>query len=587
MSSIPENFIEELKQKTDIVSVISRYMELNKKGRQWWGLCPFHGEKTPSFAVSEEDQFYHCFGCKESGNAITFVMKQENCSFVDAIKILAEWAGLKVPEVDSKHDEEESKLKKQCLAALRDCAMYYYECLLSPQGEAARKYLADRGVNDKLAKLFGLGYCPDFDKTKKVLNQKGYSDKVLLEAGILKNGEHGLYDPMGTRIVYPIINAYSEVVAFSGRTMKPKVDFAKYLNTAETKVYSKGKTLYALNLVKKYQKNGQKFDYFILCEGNMDVISLHKAGFGMAVAGMGTALTFDQAKLIKRFVNKVYICYDGDTAGKKATLRGLDILKNQGLDVLVMSLPNGKDPDDVIQSGGRSAFESLIEKALPLVEYRIRTLAVDYDLSSFDGKSKFTSAALEVLKELKSDVERETYLPLVQDISGTNRDFLRRQMSQAPVAVVEEEKPKTQTETNDFIVLSKAEKIILSLAYHKNCTNEFEKAKAEISYFDDLLTAAAKNIYTDIQNGVLASELCEKYVDYASDIGEIVITTIDENDKAKNEFWDCVRVLKNNYLQEKQDSLNKAIAMEPEREKRQQLLKELEKITKERNLNKK
>ena len=584
---IPSSFIDELLQKTDIVSVISRYVQLNQKGKTFWGLCPFHGEKTASFAVNVADQFYHCFGCKESGNAISFVMKMESCTFVDAVKILAEWAGLKVPESVSNTDEAESKKKKQCISALRDCAIYYHECLNSNKGKDAKAYLEKRGVSDNIARLFGLGYCPDYDSTKTILNKKGYSDDILLEAGILKKGEHGLYDPMGQRVVFPVINIYSEVLAFTGRTMKKEVDFAKYLNTAETIVYSKGKNLYALNLVKKYQKQGKKFDFFILCEGNMDVVSLHKAGFGMAVAGMGTALTFDQAKLIKRFVNKVYICYDGDTAGKKATLRGLDILKDQGLDVLVMRLPDGKDPDDIIKYEGREAFQKLIDEALPLVEYKIKSLLQDYDTSSFDGKTKFTTAAINVLNDLKSDVEKETYLALVQEISGVNRDFLRRQMTQQKNGVStttlpekSDEKPVEQSNS-----LSKAEKTILKIAYHKNISQELNKAKEDISYFSNLMSKSANDVLCDIQTKKSANEIFDKHQNISQDVGEIVVGEIEENNYIK-EFWDCIKSLQNDYLLRRQEELNKEIAAEAEKEKRQKLLIELNSITKELKSNK-
>ena len=585
--SIPRNYIDELLQKTDIVSVISRYVQLNSKGKQFWGLCPFHGEKTPSFAVSQSEQFYHCFGCKESGNVISFVMKMENCSFIDAIKILSEWAGMKVPESqDFQEDEALSKLKKECLSALKDCAHYYYDCLNSDKGAPGREYLEKRGVSEKIARLFGLGYCPDFDSTKKVLNQKGYSDSVLLEAGIIKRNENGTYDPMGGRVVFPVINIYSEVLAFTGRTLQSKVDHAKYLNTAETKVYSKGKNLYALNLVKKYKKAGQKFDYFILCEGNMDVVSLHRAGFGMAVAGMGTALTTDQAKLIKRFVDKVYICYDGDTAGKKATMRGLDILKDQGLDVFVMQLPEGKDPDDVIKYDGRSAFEKLISEALPLVEYRIRTLIHDFDISSFDGKTKFATAAIGVLKELKNEVEKQTYLALVQEISGINKDFLRRQLVSENVQIVENDQEKSAERKEEKAQnIKKAEKFVLTCAYHKICTNELNAAKGKIAYFNEMFSPAAQAILSDILSGVSSSELLEKYSDYANVIGEIIV--MEDLPNAKNELMDCIVALQDDYLNKMQNELNEKIALEPEKEKRQQLLIKLNEITKERKFNKK
>lgn len=584
-TQIPTSFIEELKQKSDIVSVISRYISLDRKGKTFWGLCPFHGEKTPSFAVNENEQFYHCFGCKESGDVFSFVQKMESCTFQEAIHILADWAGMKVPEVKTEKDEAQAKLKKECLAALKDVARYYFECLNSPAGKDGQEYLKRREVPTQIARVFGLGYCPDYTSSKQHLNKLGYSDDVLLSAGILKKGEHGLYDPMGQRLVFPVLNVYGDVVAFTGRTLKTKVDFAKYLNTAETCVYSKGRNLYAINLVKKYQKNGQKFDYFILCEGNMDVVSLHKAGFGMSVAGMGTALTTEQAKLIKRFVSKVYICYDGDTAGKKATLRGLDILKEQGLDVLVMSLPEGKDPDDLIKQDGKQAFVKLIEEALPLVEYRLRTLATDFDMTTFDGRSKYTTAAIEVLKELPSEVEREAYIPLVQQISGTNRDFLRRYLNSEKIAEATAEikfDEKQQPETKNS--LSKAEITALAVIYHQSCPQKLAELMSQIKYFNELF--ASPQLLTEIINKTPSNKLLELFPQFSSEVGEIVVSELSPKQKPDEQLEDCVKVLQNEYLTKKQQQLNEKIAQTPDREERQKLLFELSQITKERNLNK-
>lgn len=580
-TSIPNAFKEELKQKSDIVSVISRYIPLERKGKTHWGLCPFHGEKTPSFAVNENEQFFHCFGCKESGDVFAFVQKMENCTFVEAAQILADWAGLKVPEVATEKEKQETEKKKKCLLALREAAMYYHECLNGASGALGREYFSSRGVSDQLARVFGLGYSSDFYSIKKHLNAKGYPDEILLEAGILKKNDRGLFDPMGQRVVFPVLNVYGEVVAFTGRSLKPKVDYAKYLNTAETIVYSKRKNLYAINLVKKYQKQGENFDYFIIVEGNMDVISLHKAGFHMAVAGMGTALTENQAKLIKRFVNKVYICYDGDTAGQKATLLGLEILKNQGLDVLVVSLPQGKDPDDVIREGGKAAFKKLLEEALPLVEYRLRSLTKNYNLKSFDGKSKFATAAIGVLKELPSEIERETYLPLVQELSGTSRDFLRRQLqSEKQIEPKPEEKLAELPPADGQNATTKAEKLVLGIIYHKACQEAVNEAQDKIKYFTSMFYN--KDLLKSILSGKTSEELIALYPSLCDLVGEIVVLEPPKN--AQIAFWDCVKALQRDYLKTQQDLLSQAIDKEIDKDKRQELLKQLQEITKERNL---
>ena len=579
--AIQNSFKEELKQKCDIVSIISRYVQLEKKGKTYWGLCPFHGEKTPSFAVNESDQFFHCFGCKESGDVFAFIEKIENCSFSEAVNILAEIAGVKVPEPESKKDQEEALKNKVCLNALKDTAIYYHDCLNSELGTVARDYLKSRNVPVSIQRIFGLGYCPDYENTRIKLNEMGYSDNILLEAGILKKGAKGLYDPMGFRLVFPVFNLYGEVVAYTGRTLKKNSKFAKYLNTSETKIYSKRKNLYAINLVRKYIKQ-EKFDYLIIVEGNMDVIALNKAGFRNVIAGMGTALTIEQAKLIKRFVNKVYICYDGDFAGKKATLAGLQILKDQGLDIMVMSLPNGKDPDDVIQEGGKDAFDKLINEAYPLIEYRIRDVANKYNLNSYDEKSKFINEAIEILNDLSNEIEKDTYLSLIQNLSGANKDFLRRQINSniQPVdkfVCKKEEMSDVKKEKIDL-----AEKFLLNIIYHKHCSAQLSEAKSKIKYFYDIFSEKAKQILIELENKSSVSQLVETFINDKDIIGEIVVAEPPKD--YEKVFWDCIKKLQNSYLSKEQAKLTEAIDKEVDRNTRNELLNKLQELTKERNL---
>lgn len=575
-------FKEELKQKTDIVSVISRYMPLEKKGKTYWGLCPFHGEKTPSFAVNEQEQYFHCFGCHESGDVFTFVQKKENCSFHESIKILADWAGLKIPEFDSAVNEEKIKRKRDCLNALRECALFYHNCLNSDIGKDGKNYLTSRKVNDSLITLFGLGYCPDFDQTQKYLEEKGYETQILIDAGILKHGEKKLYDPMGQRVVFPIVNNYGEVVAFTGRTLKKKVDYAKYLNTSDTIVFSKGHNLYALNLIKKYQRQGERFDYFIIVEGNMDVISLHKAGFKMAIAGMGTALTIEQAKLIKRFVNKVYICYDGDSAGKKATMRGLEILKEQGLDVFVMQLPDGKDPDNIICEFGKTKFLELVENALPLVEYKLTVLADEYDLSNFDGKSKYATKALQILKSLNNDIEAEIYLPMVQKLSGTSKDFLRKKINQTIDSSSNEKLDVKNIEKNKSITdFSKAEKFLLSVIYHGIEKDLLNSKKLEINYFEKLFSPELEPLLCDINKGIKAETLINNYPEFKNLIAEVIVSDPSISKNLKVEINDCIKLLRKQFIIKRQKKLSELIDKEIDSAKREVLLSDLMKLTKE------
>lgn len=336
-------FKEELKAKNDIVSIISRYVPLIQKGRYFWGRCPFHNEKTPSFAINPTDQVYHCFGCGVGGDVINFVKEIESVDFAGAINILAELAHMEVPSSDGSYDDSKIKQLKQekdrLLALLKDTALHYVDNLKLPQAKPGLEYFEKRNISPELARRFGLGFSINFQDTINYLTSKGYTIKEMEKAGVVKTRDDRFYDAMGNRVVFPIMDVSSNVVAFCGRTLEAKPNFAKYLNTQDTVIFNKSKNLYAINIVKKAKIKGEKIDYLIVVEGQMDVVSLHKAGFPMAVASMGTSLTQEQAKLIKRFVDKVYICYDGDTAGKKATLRGLDILRSNGLEVFVMSMP--------------------------------------------------------------------------------------------------------------------------------------------------------------------------------------------------------------------------------------------------------
>ena len=343
-------FINELLKRSDIIKLISRYTPLTKKGGTYWGCCPFHHEKTPSFTVSEDRGLYHCFGCKAGGNVINFVSEIESVDKSEAIRILAKEAGLEVPQFKAGNKDYalEAKKRERLYKLMRDAARHYHENLYLPAASGARDYLKRREVGENLVKRFGLGYSVSGNEMILYLKGLGYTVSEMKDAGIAAQRADEYYDVFYGRLIFPIINNMGEVVSFGGRVLVNNPDFAKYRNGSQTVIFDKSRNIYAVNLLKK-KKQTSGLSYIIMTEGYMDVISLHKAGFDMAVASMGTSLTSVQAKLLKNYCERIYISYDGDGAGQKATLRGLDILSEAGLNVKVVQLPDGLDPDDVIK----------------------------------------------------------------------------------------------------------------------------------------------------------------------------------------------------------------------------------------------
>ncbi len=433
-------FLEELKSRTDIVRVVQKYLPLEKKGRNHWGRCPFHHEKTPSFAVNGESQFYHCFGCSASGDAIKFVREMESVDFIEAVKLLCQDAGMQMPEPSKNHTEiqQEKRMKDRLLALMRDAANFYYRCLSSPAGAEAQRYLDARGVDAVTRKTFGLGFSPDFQSVVSHLLQKGYTPAELKASGVANDKNDRLIDNLGGRLIFPIQDAFGSVIAFGGRSLV-KTDFAKYKNTQETKLFSKSRVLYAQHLLKAF-KQEKGIDSCIVVEGYMDTIALHKAGFRNTVASMGTALTKEQARALKRYSGSVYICYDGDSAGQKATLRGLDVLSTEGITVRVVSLPEGVDPDDLIASGGPAAFDKCLSAAMPLVDFKLHSLSKQYDVNTTEGRRKYTAEALMVVAEITNSTEQEDCLKLLRDQTGFTLESLKRDlerlMSQSQAAAI-------------------------------------------------------------------------------------------------------------------------------------------------------
>ncbi len=413
-------FLEELKYKCDIVEVISQYVPLQKKGGRYFGCCPFHNEKTPSFCVN--NGWYHCFGCGASGDVVKFVMEMESVSFYDAVKILADKVGLQLPEVKLDPQYAQKKEHGDVLKQLmRDAARYYRNNLLDEKkGKDAREYLHNRGLDDEIAKRYGLGLSLDNESMVGYMRRKGYSLKDLEECGLVGNAQRP-YDAFANRIIVPIMDSMSNVIAFGGRIYHGEKDVAKYKNSTNTTLFDKGRTIYGINFIKRDKKmNGVAYKELILVEGYMDVISLGASGIKNVVACMGTALTDGQARELSRMTENLYVCYDGDGAGKKATIRNVDILSKFVQNVRVISLDEGKDPDETVREGGAEAFLKKQKEALPVIEYKLKLCADANDLGSVNGRAKYVQLALKVLKTIDNRAEREVYMDVVSKMSGVS-----------------------------------------------------------------------------------------------------------------------------------------------------------------------
>lgn len=565
-----DDFKRELIQKNDLVSVVSKYVPLERKGRYFWCRCPFHGEKTPSLCINEFDNFFYCFGCHVGGDVISFVMKIESQSYMEAIRTLAGWANMEVPNSFEGASATEiamaTKRKNRLTSLMKDAARHYYDNLSKPSAAAALEYMKKRQIDSHLATRFGIGYSDGFNEMIDYLKSLNYTEEEILAVGVAKRKDNKLYDPVGGRLVFPIIDIYGNVIAFGGRTLDPNPEFAKYLNTAETELFNKRNTLYAINCLKKQRQQGP-IPYVIVVEGYMDTISLHKAGFTMTVASMGTALTQAQAKLIKRFAEKVYICYDGDSAGQNATLRGLDILKDNGLDVMVVQLPDRFDPDDVIKTYGKEGYQKILDEALPLVEFKLKFIKSKYDLSNVDGRVKYLNEAISILATVSSSVERKLYLSTVGKITMTNVDFINREIDKI-IAYREMDGENKNEESylsksvtmqvleeheNTSSVIIKAEKYILYAMIHEKPYAYF---KTNVTY---LFSGKRREIYNVIvsakekqDGGSLVQRVYEEYSgeDQAM-IVEIInlgAQTGEDEQYEKKYYEDCVLKVYKNYL---------------------------------------
>lgn len=448
----PQSFLDELVARSDIVDVVGSYVTLQAKGGNYWACCPFHNEKTPSFSVAPDKQFYYCFGCHKGGGVINFVMEMEHLSYGDAVRFLAKRANIPVPEDDRSGTE---RLRQRLLALNRDAARYYYSVLQGPEGAAVQAYLDKRQIRRPIAVKFGMGAAPDsWDALLHAMTQKGYTKKELLDAGlIVQNKQGGFYDRFRNRLILPVIDVRGDVVGFGSRIIGG--DGAKYVNTPETLTYSKRRVLYGLNLAKKTKRPN-----IILCEGNLDVVTLHQAGFDNAVASMGTALTVEQTRLLSRYTKELVLCYDNDTAGQMATKRALELLHNSEFTVKVLRLPNlivngeskKQDADDFIKNKGPAAFEALLNGSENGMDFRMAQIAAKYDLQDDQSRIAYAAEVSEALAGLSNAVEREIYTVRAAEAAGLTAEALRLETQRAfKRRIARERKARERRELNPAI----------------------------------------------------------------------------------------------------------------------------------------
>ena len=498
-----DEVIEEVRSKNDIVDVISSYVRLQKKGSSYFGLCPFHNEKSPSFSVSRQKQMYYCFGCGAGGNVFTFLMEYENYSFVEALKYLADRAGVELPEQEySKEAKERADTKAILLEINKLAAQYYYVQLKKEQGAHALSYLKNRELSDDTIRAFGLGYSNKYSNDLyQYLTSKGYQSEMLLKAGLVSLDERqGVYDKFWNRVMFPIMDVNSRVIGFGGRVMgdgKPK-----YLNSPETMIFDKSRNLYGLNRARSSKK-----PYFLLCEGYMDVISLHQAGFTNAVASLGTALTPGHAALIKRYVQEVYLTYDSDEAGTKAALRAVPILKDVGITARIIRMEPYKDPDEFIKNLGADAFEERIGKARNGFMFSLEVLEKEYDLHTPEGKTDFMREAARRLVEFDEEIERNNYIEAVAETYHVGREDLRKLVGRMAVqtglaALAKRPKPTNQQPKGKEDGIVKSQKILLTwLIEDASIFRQIEPYISPSDFSGDLYRTVAELLYEQYQAG--------------------------------------------------------------------------------------
>ena len=516
-----DEIIEEIKNRNDILDVVSQYVTLKRSGRNYMGLCPFHREDTPSFSVSPERQIFHCFGCGVGGNSINFISKIENLSFKETIEFLADRAGIVLPTSNNVEDTEKQNLKRKIYEINELAANFFHENLYRPTSKLAQEYVKKRKLDNKTLKMFMIGYSGTYNELYNYLRQKGYNDNEIYASNLATRTDDGKYiDRFRKRLMIPIMDVRNRVIAFGGRIIEDRKDTAKYINTNENLVYSKGRNLFALNLAKK--SNDKRI---IIVEGYMDAISLYQRGLDNVVASLGTALTEAQGRLLRN-KEQVIISYDSDGAGQAATLRGLEILQNLGINVRVLQMEGAKDPDEYIIKFGSAGFNKLVDNAISLVEFKVKVLKKDLNLNNVDDKIKFLNQIAKVLSTVNNKMEKEVYIDKISEEYKISKEAIYSEVNKLEYSNSTSktilELPKVKAELyipkNEKISIDeKKENLIIKLLI-----------MAQYKVYKELKEVIKPEDFRNDINKTIIEKLYQKYEEKNSDIEDFLILFEDE-----------------------------------------------------------
>lgn len=562
MPSLSDSFLQELRLKTDVVDLISSYVSLKKRGNTYVGLCPFHNEKTPSFTVYENTQSFYCFGCGAGGDSVSFMRKIENLDYIDAVKVLAQRAGMQMP--DEGYDDSLSKKRRTILQINRETARFYHNYMMSEQGKVGLQYFLNRGLSQKTIRHFGLGYAPNkWDELFKHLKSKGYDVSDILTAGVVRKGEKGYYDYFRNRVMTPIIDVRGNFIAFGGRVLddsKPK-----YINTSDTLVYKKTNEVFGLN----YAKDSGK-DSLILCEGYMDVIAMHQAGFTNAVAGCGTALTNEQVRLLSRYAKEIILVYDNDEAGQKALNKAISLFDQVDVKISIPTLSGGKDPDEIIKNLGRARFADMLENSSNEVEFAIMKLRRGFNLQTTQGKSQFASEAVKILANA-TPIERDLYLSRLADELGIEKRALQAQLAEYSSRMAKGQKKreynkiidddlrrtrKESFEADTSTVSLKAQaRVIGLLMTYPDCyllCKDLSSEEFTAGFYRKAYEAVTQRIRDNLSLELIMFN--EEFTD--DEMGKFtqLISVSQNSSNPKKEFTDCINVIDNEYKKQNSKS---------------------------------
>lgn len=572
------NFIEQVRSRSNIIDVCSRYVPLEKKGGRHWACCPIHHEKTPSFTVNEERGSYFCFGCHEHGDVFKLVMTLESCSFMDAVRRLAERAGMEVPDFRQSENNNEINAKKERLyAVVLEAARHYHANIYTPEGCEALEYAKKRGLNNETIKAFRLGYSLGYNEVVEHLKSKGFNNDEMLNAGVCAEKNGKIYDAFFKRLIIPIFNNANKVIAFGGRYLGDS-DFAKYKNSKETLIFQKHNEIFGIHTLKQL-KLSSGLSNVVVVEGYMDVISLYQSGIRNVCASMGTALTPNQCKSLKFLSNKILLCYDGDDAGQNATYKGIEVLREAGLNTKIVVLEDKLDPDEYIRKYGKDKFEQKLSGAIPPTQYQIQSLAKRYNLDEPDGRAAFAIEAVKIVAKLENSAEREVYLEQVASFSKIAMDALRSQLKEgAAINVKTARQTVTRQKLNKYIISGRA--LLYALYTESPFVNandidpEYFETEEHKKLFNNYIAARAFGESVDIAT-LASSNIAPAELQAISDMAKSIPIKMQ-----KDYYASCLTELQKAYHSKQRVALSEKLTAASSDEERDGILREIEKLGK-------